>query len=301
MAKELRNLSGTAVAITGGARGIGAATAQALIQRGCRVAIGDLDLALAQETAERLGGGAVGIELDVTDAASFANFLDAAEREIGDLGVLINNAGIMPLGPFVEETDATSRLMVDVNIHGVILGTRLALLRMLPRRKGHIVNIASQAGKAGLPGGATYSATKHAVVGLTEAVAMEVEGSGVDLSYVMPAVVNTELATGLAETRGIKKLEPSDVAEAIVSALQTGRIDVWVPKSVQPISTLASILPRRARRGLSKMLNVDKTLAQADSAARRDYEQRASEATSSPDRGTKGTAKKKPAEKNSAD
>ena len=87
--------------------------------------------------------------------------------------MLINNAGIMPVGLFADESDETANTMIDINLHGVIFGTKLALERMLPRRSGHIVNIASQAGKAGIPGGATYCATKHAVVGLSEAVRLE--------------------------------------------------------------------------------------------------------------------------------
>ena len=114
----------------------------------------------------------------------------------------------MPLGRFVDEDDATAVRMVDINLHGVIHGMKIALPRMMARDRGHIVNIASQAGKYGAPGGATYSATKHAVIGLTEAVRGElrIEGSAVELSYVMPYVVNTELGAGTAD--GARLQEP---------------------------------------------------------------------------------------------
>src|SRR3954453_4841793 len=105
MAKERRSLSGKVVAITGGARGIGKATAAALVGKGCRVAIGDLDLELAEQAAGELGGGTVALQLDVTDRASFAGFLDEAERQLGPLDVLVNTAGIMPVTPIVEESD----------------------------------------------------------------------------------------------------------------------------------------------------------------------------------------------------
>src|ERR1700731_3461931 len=108
MAKAPRSLAGTVVAITGGARGIGRATAAALLAQGARVAIGDIDAALAEQTAGELRGGTIGLPLDVTDRASFATFLDQVEERLGPLDVLINNAGIMPIGPFVEETDATA-------------------------------------------------------------------------------------------------------------------------------------------------------------------------------------------------
>src|SRR5205085_9527319 len=138
------------------------------------------------------------------------------------LDVLINNAAIMPIGQFAEETDATAKRMVDINLHGVIFGSKLALERFLPRRRGHLVQIASVAGKAGFPGGVTYCASKHAVVGLSEALRAELRQTNIDLSVVMPVVVNTELGSGLGTSRGFKAIEPEDVANAIVGALQTG-------------------------------------------------------------------------------
>jgi NADP-dependent 3-hydroxy acid dehydrogenase YdfG len=275
MAKERRSLDGKVVAITGGARGIGKATAIALTRTGCRIAIGDLDLELAETTAESLGGGAIALKLDVTERESFSEFLDETERQLGPLDVLINNAGIMPLGRFADEDDATARRMIDINLHGVIFGTKLALARMEPRNSGHIVNIASQAGKGGFPGGATYCATKHAVVGLSEAVRAELDGSDIEVSVVMPAVVNTELAAGLKEARGVKNLEPEEVADAIVDALETARFDVWVPRSTQYIATVMNIVPRRGREAIARFLKADKVLAEADSAARATYEDRA--------------------------
>jgi NADP-dependent 3-hydroxy acid dehydrogenase YdfG len=275
MAKEIRPLSGKVVAITGGARGIGKATASALAAKGCRIAIGDLDLELAEKTAGELGGGAIAGQLDVTERDSFAAFLDEAERELGPIDVLINNAGIMPIGRFADEDDATARRMIDINLHGVIFGTKLALARMEPRNSGHIVNIASQAGKAGLPGGATYCATKHAVVGLSEAVAAELDGTNVEISVVMPAVVHTELAAGLKDVRGVKNLEPEEVADAIVEALETNRFEVWVPRSSAAISTVLNLVPRRGRQAIARFMKADQVLAAADPADRTAYEERA--------------------------
>jgi short-subunit dehydrogenase len=148
---------------------------------------------------------------------------------------------------------------------------------MVPRDRGHIVNISSQAGKYGSPGGATYSATKHAVVGLTEAVRGELRlmGAHVDLSYVMPFVVETELGSGLGQARGLRNLQPSDVAEAIVEALQTGRVEVWVPKSSKRTQALGVLLPRKLSEGMARMMRADRVLAGADASARRGYELRA--------------------------
>lgn len=271
---EPRSIDGKVVAITGAARGIGLATARACAARGMRVAIGDLDADLAAHAAESVPG-AIALPLDVTDRASFERFLDESGARLGPLDVLVNNAGIMPLGPFVDEDDVTAVRMVDINVHGVLHGMKLALPGFLARGTGHLVNIASSAGKAGIPGGATYSGTKHFVVGVSEAVRGELRDTGVELSVVMPAVVNTELAEGLQQSRGVRKVEPGDVAAEIVSALEHPRFDVWVPRSVGPINQVAGALPRRARDAIGRAIGIDRVLAGADPDARRGYELRA--------------------------
>jgi len=278
MAKQERILAGETAAITGGARGIGRATAAAFLRRGMKVAIGDVDLEAARQTASELGPSAVGLPLDVCDRGSFSSFLDGAEQQLGPVDVLVNNAGIMQIGRFIDEDDLTAQRMVDINLHGVIFGMKLALDRMIPRDRGHIVNISSQAGKFGSPGGATYSATKHAVVGLTEAVRGELRlmGAHIDLSYVMPYVVKTELGSGLAQARGLSELEPSEVADAIVDALRFGTVEVWVPKRSRRTNQLVTMLPRRLSESMGRAMKADRVLAEADSISRRDYELRAS-------------------------
>ncbi|MGA8364751.1 MAG: SDR family oxidoreductase [Solirubrobacteraceae bacterium] len=280
MAKQARILAGQTAAITGAARGIGRATAQALTRVGVRVAIGDLDLETARKTAAELGPTALALSLDVTERESFARFLEDTEAQLGPVDVLINNAGIMQIGRFLDEDDLTAQRMIDINLHGVILGMKLGLERMVARGHGHIVNISSQAGKFGAPGGATYSATKHAVVGLTEAVRGELRMMGlaedVLLSYVMPFVVNTELGGGLGQARGMKNLQPADVADAIVEALQYGTVDVWVPRSAKSTNMLGTLLPRRVAEGMARAMKADRVLAGADPQARHAYELRAS-------------------------
>jgi NADP-dependent 3-hydroxy acid dehydrogenase YdfG len=274
MAKVPRSLAGKVVAITGGARGIGRATAAAMINHGARVAIGDIDAALAERTAGELGAGTVGLPLDVTDRGSFSAFLDEVESRLGPLDVLVNNAGIMPIGPFVEETDATAKRMIDINLHGVIFGSKLALERFLRRNSGHLVNIASSAGKAGFPGGATYCATKHAVVGLSEAIRAETRDTAIEVSVVMPVVVNTELGSGLPDARGFKPVEPEDVAALIIEALQFPRFDVYVPKSIGAVFRSQALFPRRFNEWVAHFLKGDQVLAHPDHAARAAYEAR---------------------------
>ncbi len=275
MAKERRSLAGRVVAITGGARGIGEATARAIAAKGGKVAIGDLDSELAQTTAGALGGETIALELDVTRRQSFEDFLSQVEERLGPVDVVVNNAGIMPVGAFVDEDDATARRMIDINLHGVIFGTKLAIPGMVRRGSGHIVNIASTAGKGGFPGGATYCATKHAVVGLSEAVRAELRDTGVEVSVVMPAVVNTELGSGLVEARGVKVSEPSDVADAIVDALEAPKFDVWVPRVTGAISKVMTLLPRSGREAIARALKADQVLAGADANVRAAYEERA--------------------------
>jgi NAD(P)-dependent dehydrogenase (short-subunit alcohol dehydrogenase family) len=274
MAKKLRSLDGQVVAITGGGRGIGRATAAALIVKGARVAIGDIDAPLAERTAAELGSGAIGLPLDVTDKASFTEFLDEVERRLGPLDVLVNNAGIMPVGPFVDEADPTTNKLVDINVMGVIIGSRLALQRFRPRGRGHIVQLASIAGKAGFPGGATYCATKHAVVGFTEAMRAELRGSGIEVHQVLPIGVNTELYSGVKQARGFKTPEPEDVAAAIVELLQTGRFEQFVPRYVGAVVRMQALLPRRVTEAITRITNADRILLTADPAARAAYDAR---------------------------
>ncbi|HEX3734898.1 MAG TPA: SDR family oxidoreductase [Solirubrobacterales bacterium] len=274
MAKQRRSLSGKVVAITGGARGIGKATATALVRKGCRVAIGDLDLALAEQTAAGLGGGTIALALDVTDRASFEKFLEETERQLGPVDAVVNNAGIMPVTPFVDEGEDSIRRQIDINLIGVITGTQLAIKRLQPRGSGYIVNIASQAGKAGIPGIATYSGTKHAVVGLSEAVRQELRGSGVEVVCVMPTIVNTELTSGVGQ-KWVKPVEAEDVANEIVDAMEVPRFDVFVPRANGVLYKVLTLLPRGAREGLGRLMKVDKLMFEVDHGARRAYEERA--------------------------
>ncbi|MDX6706919.1 MAG: hypothetical protein QOI48_2765 [Solirubrobacteraceae bacterium] len=275
MAREARQLEGRVIAITGAARGIGRATAQACVRAGMRVSIGDLDLDAAERTASELGSETIAVQLNVVDRASVGRFLDITEARLGPIDVLVNNAGIMQLGSFLQEDDATARRQVDINVHGVLHGMKEGLPRLLARPQGHLVNMASTAGKVGFAGGATYSATKHFVVGISEAARNELRGSRVEISCVMPVIVKTELAAGLAEGRFIKQIQPEDVADAIVQALRYPRFEVFVPRNVGPLTKLGGAMPQRVREGFGRALRIDRSLAAPDSEARRAYELRA--------------------------
>ncbi len=267
-------LAGRVVAITGAARGIGLATARAAAGRGARVALGDLDGGLAAARAGELGADAAGFALDVTDRASFAAFLDGAAAALGPVDVLVNNAGIMPIGPFLSESDATTRRQVDVNVHGVVLGMKLALPAMVARGRGHVVNVGSAASLVGLPGEAVYCATKHAVLGLSEGVRAELRGTGVELSVVMPNLAATELGSGMSTARGQRLLAPEAVAAAIVAALERPRFEVAVPRALGPQLKALRLLPLPVRDALSRALGMDRVATSPRGAERAAYDER---------------------------
>lgn len=269
------------VAITGAARGIGRATAEAFVREGRKVAIGDVDYDEARSTAAELGDAALALPLDVRDRESFGHFLDEAERELGRLKVLVNNAGIMSVGSFLEEDEATAQRMTDVNATGVLLGTKLAAQRMRKHGGGHIVNIASAAGRTGFPGGVTYCATKFFVVGLSEALHAELNGTGVHVSCVLPGVVDTELVSGLQIPGFLRATPPEGVANTIVKVVRTRRFEVFVPTYMGPVSRLTRLFPRRVVEAAGRRVGAEKALFEPDRAARRAYDERINERSSS--------------------
>jgi NAD(P)-dependent dehydrogenase (short-subunit alcohol dehydrogenase family) len=269
-----RSLHDKVVAITGAARGIGKATAEAFASQGARVAIGDLDGDLADTTAAQLPGDAIGLPLDVTDRPGFTAFLDEVESRLGPLDILVNNAGIMPTGLIEQEDDADTLRMLEINLHAVIHGTREAIKRMKPRGTGHIVNISSAAGKVAGARAATYSATKFAVSGFDEAVAQELHGTGVEISTVYPTLVNTELTHGLGTMRGMNRIEPQDVAAEIVKAAKSPRLEVPAPRSLGWLLGFNQALNWRVRLFLSRVIKADSVISKMDTSQRQDYEAR---------------------------
>ena len=285
------NIRGRTVAITGAARGIGFATAQALLARGARVVIGDRDVALGESAVARLSnlGPVSGYPLDVADPESFAAFLDKARADGGGrIDVLINNAGVMPVGPFLSHTDAAVRSAVEVNLYGVINGCRLVLPEMVGRRSGHIVNIASLAGMLAVPGQALYAGTKFAVVGLSTALADEFAPQGVQISCVMPTFTNTELIAGTATGGLTTPVQPEDIAAAVVRTLDKPRTSVSVPYPLRFVAAATAFLPPRGRRWLSQRMGTARVFLDLDTEARAGYEKRAQSATGLADDGPTG-------------
>jgi short-subunit dehydrogenase len=272
------NIRGKTIAITGAARGIGYATAKALLARGARVVIGDRDVAVLESAVSELVklGQATGYPLDVTDRESFEVFLDKARSDgAGHLDVLINNAGVMPVGPFLKETEQSIRSSLEVNVYGVLTGCQLALPEMVSRRSGHIINIASLSGLIPLPGQVVYVGAKYAVVGLSTALADEMAPHGVNVSVIMPPFTNTELISGTKSGGAIKPVEPEDIAAAIIKTLDKPKTHVSVPPPLRFTAQLAQLLPPKGRRGMNKALGLDTVFLEFDAAKRKSYEDRA--------------------------
>lgn len=238
------------------------------------VAIGDLDEGRCAGVAAELGRGAIGLELDVRDSDSFASFLAGAEARLGPLDALVNNAGVLTIGRFGEEPPHLTERMLDVNLGGVITGTRLALERFRPRGHGHIVNLASSAGQVAPAGGATYAATKHAVVRFTRAIRAELRGTGVRTTIVMPGVIRTEMISGFAPARAARSVDASAVADAIVDALHDGRAEVFVPRELAVAARLIAGTPPLISDGLKRLMCIDRVMIDADLGARSAYAKR---------------------------
>lgn len=197
--------------VTGASRGIGRAIAERLAERHEIIAVARSGTALREvaRSIEEGGGRCRTIVLDVSDAAAVAAALGALEVD-----VLVNNAGLGIMKPVADLTVEEWRRQVGVNLDGMFYVTHAVLPGMLARKRGYIVNIGSLAGRNSFPGGACYSATKHAVIGFSESLMLEVRDSGVRVTVIMPGSVDTEFS-GHAPGQAPWKLTPGDVAESV--------------------------------------------------------------------------------------
>ncbi|OBJ88519.1 hypothetical protein A5656_03400 [Mycobacterium gordonae] len=272
----MTKLRGRRVAITGGAQGIGRAIGEALIAAGAAVALGDVQEPAVRQTGTEIG--AKGHHLDVTDPASFEAFLDQAAADLGGLDVLINNAGIMPIGPFLQESPNVTRRTIEIDVLGVLTGTRLAGARFAEQGSGHIVNIASVMGTLASPNAATYCASKYAVVGFSEALRQEWRGNGVKVSAICPGFVRTELIAGMSAPGLLERflvVDPEDVATAVVAELVKGASrTVFVPRLVGLVSRGTVTLPDALVDAAFRLSGGNKVTADLDREQRAAYQAR---------------------------
>jgi NAD(P)-dependent dehydrogenase (short-subunit alcohol dehydrogenase family) len=255
-----RRLNGRIALITGAGQGIGRATAVALARRGMFVVLADVNAAGAEETAALIGPAATALALDVTDAAAFADVAAAAIERHGRVDVLVNNAGIMPIGPLIDESPETTRRVLAVNVEGVVNGMRAVLGHMTARGEGQIVNVASVVGYHGSPLAVTYAGSKHAVVGITNTLRRELRGSGVTLTLLCPTWTSTELTHGTSPAKGLPRATPELVAERAVHAIRWRRRVVFAPPSAGASLRVTRTLPLAVEEALALVTHADDAL-----------------------------------------
>ncbi|MEU1210686.1 SDR family oxidoreductase [Nocardia sp. NPDC005825] len=261
------DLAGARVLITGAGRGIGRCAAELFASKGAQVAIADVDIAAAQAAAAAIDAQA--FELDVRDRARW----DKVVADFGRIDILVNNAGVMPAGAFLDESDTVGHTTMDVNVWGLIHGMRAVVPGMIERGHGHVVNVASLAGKIPIPGLAVYNASKFAAVGLSAATRLEFAPHGVSVSCVMPSAVRTRLSSGLALGGGMPTVDPEDVAAAVVGTVRSRRAEVAVPNYLGPIDVALAAAPEPAVRLVRRLFNGDRALHPADQQVRARYEE----------------------------
>lgn len=267
-----RNLTDKVVAITGGSRGIGRATAEQFIRQGAKVAIGARNLDFAAKVADDIGARAY--QLDVTAPESVQQFWKMVEAELGPIDILVNNAGEMIVSRLEHEPDEATLHQIQVNLLGTLNGMKTAIGPMRERGHGHIINMVSAVGMVGLPGCATYSAAKHGVVGLSEAVRAELRGSGVDLSIVLPIPAQTELTSGVGKGRFVPLLTAQDIAKAVLRTARHPVYNRYVPGWTNPVTRSLFLLPQSWRDAMGRLLKADQLLRTTDFQARTGYEAR---------------------------
>lgn len=258
--------------ITGGARGIGRQLATDLLARGYRVVIGDLDQAATDATAAELGAGASAVRLDVTDRKNLAAVVAHVEATVGPIALWINNAGIMPTGPFRDQKMDVARAIIDINYAGVVEGTAAVLPGMLERHAGTIVNLASATGIKPLAGVAVYSGTKAAVIAFTQSLRRELRGTGVRLIVVSPNLVRTALGAGITPPRLTGVITAPMVSAAIMAALDhPRRFSIVVPRRLAPVLRLSNSLPIRLRDWVDDRAGSDEVGLGGDPTVREQY------------------------------
>jgi 2-hydroxycyclohexanecarboxyl-CoA dehydrogenase len=227
-------LQGSVAIVTGAAGGIGGAVAAGLASAGASVAAWDLDGDRAAEIASAIGSGSVAVAVDITSRPSVEGALATTVDALGPVDVLVNNAGIDKIEPFLQSEEPTWERIVAVNFLGAVRCCHVVVPGMVERGAGRVVNIASDAGRVGSSGEVVYSGTKGAVIAFSKALAREVAPSGVTVNVVCPGPTNTPLLDQVAEVSqklydGLSRAipmrriaQPSDIAPAVVFLASDG-------------------------------------------------------------------------------
>jgi NAD(P)-dependent dehydrogenase (short-subunit alcohol dehydrogenase family) len=231
--QQLVSLAGKAAVVTGAGRGIGLAIARRLTEAGADVVIGDVDIPAAEASAAALsrefGRRVIGVSLNVAEESSIIALADRAVAEFGHLDIWVNNAGIFPGSPTVDQTVDIWDKVQDINLRGSFLGAREAARRMMAQAQkgGVIVNVASVSGFSGRPGLAAYVASKHGVVGLTKSLGVEWGPHGIRVLGLAPTGVSTPgVQERKAQAQGAELERIEDLEKKVGAALPLGRLGV---------------------------------------------------------------------------
>lgn len=262
--------------VTGGARGIGLSIAQRLAREGVRVVIADLDGEAAARAAREIGSGAQGFALDVAEFDEYLRVVTEVEETIGPIDIVVNNAGIMPVGPLLGELRGVAEATMRVNFWSHYISYQVLAPRMIARGRGHFINVTSAAGAIHSPGLASYVASKHAATGFARSAREELVGTGVTISTVMPAAVRTQLVDGIPfkwwEKLGI--IPPEWVARDAVRTVRNRPAVVGSPRGTVLALRLQHLVPEWLWLLGRRVVNADRTVGPVDRRARSEYDGR---------------------------
>jgi short-subunit dehydrogenase len=264
----VQTLRGKRALITGGASGIGKAIAQRFAREGAELLLVDLNESLLRTTANEIAGTGVTVrtyKLDVTDNPGILALRDQVRREGGPIDVLVNNAGLVFGGPFLEVPLEKHLTTYRVNTLGLVAVTHAFLGDIISRPDGHVVNLASASGYIGLPYGSTYASSKWAVIGFTESLMLELELMGhrhVHVTAVCPSYVATGLFDGAKAPLTTSLLTADKVAELVTRAVLRNKRFVRTPWLVRTTPALKGILPFPMFNAVASLLGANTSMMQ---------------------------------------
>lgn len=264
---DMKDIEGKTVLITGGAKGMGRALASRFVDDKAKVVLVDINSEALEDTAKELREKDGEVNTYVCDVAFRTKVYDMADlihSDVGNVDILVNNAGIVAGGNFMNVADKDLQKTMDVNIMAYMWMIKAFMPDMLKKKQGHIVNIASAAGLLGVPGLTSYCASKHAVVGFTEALRLELKKdeslNDIHFTTVCPSYVATGMFEGVKPPRGTKWLTTEDMADKIYNAIKKDKVVLTVPFLVKITPVLKTILPISWFDGAQRLLRVDTSM-----------------------------------------